>query len=74
LEYVAERRPPSVAAWVKPDIYERIRAAASESEDGRLKPIFERLNGEAPYEQIRVVLAHMTSSATGGVTRSQAEP
>ncbi|NUM52633.1 MAG: DNA helicase RecQ [Candidatus Hydrogenedentes bacterium] len=43
--------------WASVETLERVRAAAADSEDGRLKPIFDKLNGEVPYLQIRVCLA-----------------
>ena len=47
----------TVDAWVPPDTFVRVEAAAASSEDLRLKPIFEALGGDVPYDQIRVVLA-----------------
>ena len=43
--------------WASVETLERVRAAAAHSEDGRLKPIFDALEGEVGYMQIRVCLA-----------------
>lgn len=43
--------------WASVETLERVRDAANGSEDGRLRPIFEKLGGEVPYLQIRVCLS-----------------
>lgn len=43
--------------WASVETLERVRAVAAHSEDGRLKPIFDALDGEVSYMQIRVCLA-----------------
>jgi ATP-dependent DNA helicase RecQ len=58
-EYIGARRPASVDAWVAPEVYERIEAASAGSDDGFLRPVFEALNGEVPYDDIRVVMRHL---------------
>ena len=62
-EFIAERRPKSIDAWVAPAVYQRVAEAAADAETPRLKPLFERLNGEVPYEEIRLVLAHLKVQA-----------
>ena len=62
-EFVAQRRPKSTDAWVAPAVYERVAAAAMEAETPRLKPIFDQLGGEVPYEEIRLVLAQFRAKA-----------
>ncbi|HKD36313.1 MAG TPA: DNA helicase RecQ [Pirellulales bacterium] len=64
-EFVTERRPESIDAWVTPAIYRRVSEAAANAESGRLKPIHEKLGGEVTYEEIRVVLAHLKAQAEG---------
>jgi ATP-dependent DNA helicase RecQ len=58
-EYVSERRPERIDAWVDEPTYRRVAAAAATSEDGRLKPLFEQLAGEVSYDTIRLVIAHL---------------
>jgi ATP-dependent DNA helicase RecQ len=43
--------------WASVETLERVRQAANHSEDGRLKPIFDKLNGEVSYLEIRVCLS-----------------
>ena len=43
-----------------PDIYDRVAAAAKVVGMQRLEPIFEELKATVPYEQIRLVVAHLT--------------
>jgi ATP-dependent DNA helicase RecQ len=62
-EFIAERRPKSIDAWVAPAVYRRVSEAAAEAENGRLKPIYEKLGGEVPYEEIRLVIAHVRAQA-----------
>jgi ATP-dependent DNA helicase RecQ len=42
--------------WVSDELAERIQAAALNSPDRKLKPIFEALDGTATYEEIRITL------------------
>lgn len=42
--------------WVSNELAERIQAAALNSPDRKLKPIFEALDGTATYEEIRITL------------------
>ena len=57
-DWVRVEEPADISAWVGSAEYERILAAARTSENGRLKPIFEALNEESPYNRIRLVLTH----------------
>ena len=62
-QFVAERRPASIDAWVAPATYRRVCEAAADAETPRLKPLHEKLGGEVPYEEIRFVLAHLKARA-----------
>ena len=59
VDYIAIARPSSIAAWVPDEVYAKVARALSASEDGRIKPAFEALHGKVPYEQIRLVAAHL---------------
>ena len=63
VEFVNERKPASVEAWVDERTYQRVMEAARSADSGLLRPIFEAMNGEVPYEQIRVVLGHAAAMA-----------
>jgi ATP-dependent DNA helicase RecQ len=62
-EFIAEEKPANIDNWVSADVYRQVAAAAAESEDRRLTPLFERLDGRVPYDVIRLVLAHLESCA-----------
>ena len=57
-DYIDEHRPGSIEAWVPRPVYERIVAAGGQSEGRLLKPVFEALQGEVGYEQIRIAMKH----------------
>jgi ATP-dependent DNA helicase RecQ len=65
-EFIAERRPKSIEAWVPPAVYRRVSEAAADAESARLKPLYEKLGGEVPYEEIRLVMAHLKVHADSG--------
>jgi ATP-dependent DNA helicase RecQ len=65
-EYIAIKRPESIEPWVAAPLYKRITAAmagvqkhAPPDEAWRLQPIFAALDGEVPYDDIRLVVAHL---------------
>jgi len=62
-QYIAEQCPAKIDAWVDEATYRRVAEAAATSEDGRLKPIFERFAGEVSYETIRLTLTHLQAMA-----------
>lgn len=59
-EYITTRRPESVAPWVADDRYTTIAAAAQKVGTERLRPIRDELGEEFSWEEIRIVLAHMS--------------
>ncbi|MEQ1821789.1 MAG: RecQ family ATP-dependent DNA helicase [Fimbriimonadaceae bacterium] len=61
--WIKVHRPQDVTAWVSEENAKRIRQALSASEDGRLRPIYEALKEEIPYDEIRVVKAHAEALA-----------
>ncbi len=60
-EYILWKKPSDVSRWIKPDIYDRVAAAARKVGTARLKPIFLELEEKIPYEEIRLVVAHLES-------------
>jgi ATP-dependent DNA helicase RecQ len=62
-EYITDEKPRSIKPWVSDEAYKQITAAAAKSEDCRLTPIFERLDGRVPYDVIRLVLSHLQVTA-----------
>ncbi len=61
-EFIESTQPASIDAWVPPAVQKRVRTAAAGFEDGRFKPIFEALNGDIPYEDIRLVMLHAAAT------------
>lgn len=53
--YLVHHRVTDFSPWVPADVATRIEAAAAEVGTAKLKPIFEKLNGEVGYDQIRIV-------------------
>jgi ATP-dependent DNA helicase RecQ len=69
-EYIASEHPSSLEPWVAAPLYKRIAAAiegvqkhAPDEEAWRLQPIFAALDGEVPYDDIRLVVSHLKSRA-----------
>ncbi len=58
-DYIREAHPADVDAWVAHGLYERVAAAARSTGLDYLKPVFEALDGEVTYDDIRIVLAHL---------------
>lgn len=56
-EFIEQTQLSDPAPWVDAETLERIRAASRLSTDGRLKPIFEALEGTVPYDLLRIALA-----------------
>lgn len=54
-EYLRHDHIMDPSPWVDPTTARRIEAALEEVGGNTLKPIFEHLGGEVPYEEIRVV-------------------
>ena len=58
-EWIEFHKPRDISVWVDAPLYQRIADASKQSEDGRLKPIFEHLGGSVPYEMIRAAVTHL---------------
>lgn len=63
VEWIEAERPASIAPWVAPELQARISAVLRQSEDGRLKPVFDALGGEVPYEAIRITASFLRGEA-----------
>jgi len=57
-EFIRSEKPDSIAAWVDDRTRQRIREAAQSVGSDRLRPIFEHLGGDIPFDQIRLAVAH----------------
>jgi ATP-dependent DNA helicase RecQ len=56
-EWIVENRVDEIGQWVDRAVKERIAAALVAHYEGAMKPVYEALGGEVPYEQIRIVIA-----------------
>ncbi|SFI45930.1 DNA helicase RecQ [Planctomicrobium piriforme] len=56
-QYVEHKQIGSAAAWLPPDVIQRIEAAIDAVGMDRLKPIFVQLNEEVDYGSIKIVCA-----------------
>jgi ATP-dependent DNA helicase RecQ len=66
VEYIAAERPATIEPWIAAPLYQRIASAitavqkrAAAEDEWRLSPIFNELDGSIPYEDIRLVAAHL---------------
>ena len=64
-EYVREAKPPSLKAWVKDSVYERVAMAARQVGTDRLKPMFLALGEQVAYDDIRLVVTHLRNAGQG---------
>jgi ATP-dependent DNA helicase RecQ len=60
-EFIREERPKTIRTWVPDEVYDRVAMAARQVGTDRLKPIFLQLGEQVPYDEIRLVLAHLTA-------------
>lgn len=73
-EYVAAECPQNIDLWVDQVTYSRVAQAVANREDGHLKPVFDKLLGEVPYETIRLVVAHLQALAPSAPAKLPAQP
>jgi ATP-dependent DNA helicase RecQ len=59
-DFIRAEKLKSIDAWVAAETYERIAAAVKEHGSTRLKPLFIALEEKVSYDEIRIVVAHLT--------------
>ena len=59
IEWIASESPKSIDPWVNPETYQRIVEAMGTDRRPLLRPIYDSLDGQVSYEQIRAVIAHV---------------
>ena len=64
-EFISQNEITDFSPWLEADTFERIRGAAATVGAERMKPIFDHLNGEVGYDQIRIALACLRNSEFG---------
>jgi ATP-dependent DNA helicase RecQ len=60
-DYIELDRPDSILGWVSEEVYQKASAAAKKVGTARLKPIYIALEEKVPYDDIRLVVAHMAT-------------
>jgi ATP-dependent DNA helicase RecQ len=63
VDYIRLERPASIGAWVEEAAYRRIAAAARENGTDSPRPLFLALGEKVPYDDIRLVVAHLYAQA-----------
>jgi ATP-dependent DNA helicase RecQ len=63
-DFIRAESPASVAPWVAADIYRQVAQVAARVGADALRPIFDALEGKVPYDEIKIVVTHLT--ACGG--------
>jgi len=61
-EFIQNRRPEGLDPWINQKTYRSIADAVKQLGTEYLQPVFERLGGKVPYEQIRLVVAHLNAT------------
>jgi ATP-dependent DNA helicase RecQ len=59
-EFILLEKPASIETWIDPELYDRIAVAVGEHGSEKLKPLFIALEEKVPYENIRIVVAHLS--------------
>jgi ATP-dependent DNA helicase RecQ len=62
VQYIQGERPTDISAWVSDEVYQEVAAAAREVGTEKLKPLYQALGEQVPYDDIRLVLAHMQTA------------
>jgi len=61
-EFIETRRPQQLDPWIDQQTYRAVADAVKDVGTVYLKPIFEHLGGKVPYEQVRLVVAHLNAT------------
>ena len=61
-EFIQSHRPERLDPWIDSKTYGAVAAAIGRLGAGSLKPIFDLLGGKVPYEQVRIVVAHLNAT------------
>jgi ATP-dependent DNA helicase RecQ len=56
-QYIRLHRITDIDRWVKPAVREQVRASIARLGNERLKPLFEDLNGQISWDELRLVSA-----------------
>jgi ATP-dependent DNA helicase RecQ len=62
-DFIRREKPPRIEAWVSRAQYDQVVGPARELGTARLKPIFQALEENVPYDVIRLVATHLEAAA-----------
>jgi len=68
-EFIQMRRPKRLDSWIAPKTYRAVASAVKEVDSANLKSVFDHLRGDVPYEQIRLVVAHLNAVSNAATVR-----
>ncbi len=63
VQFVETEKPTDISAWVPDEVYQEVAAAAQEVGTEKLRPIYQALGEQVSYDDIRLVLAHLGTTA-----------
>jgi ATP-dependent DNA helicase RecQ len=61
-QFIREERPLTIDCWVSKDLYQQVAAAARKMGTERLQPIYLALGEQVSYDDIRLVVTHLTTT------------
>ena len=65
-DWIEDRKVADVSPWVDEATYARVtEAAIATGSGGKLRPIFDHLDEQVPYDQIKIVITHHRVTAGG---------
>jgi len=70
-KYIAAHGVTEPAPWVSPSVMERVGEAAAQTDATRLRPVYDLLDGEVSYADIRICLACLRNRSKGAPGRLQ---
>ena len=59
-DFIVQEKPASVETWVAAELYDRVAAMVRQHGCGKLKPLFIALEEKVTYDEIRIVVAHLS--------------
>ena len=68
-KYIAAHGVTEPAPWVSPSVMERVGEAAAQTDGTRLRPVYDLLDGEVSYADIRICLACLRNRSKGAPGR-----
>jgi ATP-dependent DNA helicase RecQ len=63
VQFIESEKPTDISAWVPDEVYQKVAAAAQQVGTEKLKPIYQALGEQVSYDDIRLVLAHLGTTA-----------